>query len=260
MSPTTASDRPCRSEVRRVKSLKHAPIDTLDACDGASQRDGRTDARAVQHRHQRLDGDRRGVVFILPDECDDLATPPIDLGRGKRRSHDDVRNESKHVVEVFDETGAGQRQRVAGDRRRESDTPRLSSSSAISSAECRSVPRSIVRETKCARPGSSGGVVHGACPQIVQSASPPASSTSAWRGRSRRWPAPARGAGRATAWTIIRHAARNDRSVRLVGLRRSAATSSTSVDGHRLDALRNALDTAARLQSFRSSRADARCW
>ena len=38
-------------------------------------RAGRTDARAVQHRHQRLDRDRRRVVLVLPDECDDLAAP-----------------------------------------------------------------------------------------------------------------------------------------------------------------------------------------
>ena len=88
-----------------VKTLKRLSIDTFDACDGASRATA-IRVRAVQHRHQRLDRNRSRVVFILPDECDDLATAPIDLDRGERRSNDNFRNESKHVVQVFDETGA----------------------------------------------------------------------------------------------------------------------------------------------------------
>ena len=60
-----------------------------------------------------------------------LGPPFVDLVLGKGRPPRHVRHDREHVIEVFGQAGARERQRVAVDRRPVSATPRSSSASAM---------------------------------------------------------------------------------------------------------------------------------
>ena len=102
-----------------MKPLKHRSVDTLDAFDSAPQPTAVRMGPAIQHRHQCFDGHGAGLssscrisVMISPRRRSTSTD-------GKCRPHHDLPDESQHVVEIFNQAGAREGESMASDRRGE---------------------------------------------------------------------------------------------------------------------------------------------
>jgi hypothetical protein len=96
--------------------------DPLDALERAFRAPAVRVRRAVQHLEEGLDRANCRVVFVPPDDADELRPALDDFCLWKERTRHRVQHNREHLVEVFGEAGAGRGRRVArrGDPQRDS--------------------------------------------------------------------------------------------------------------------------------------------
>ena len=104
-----------------MERLQRRAGDPFNAFHGAPRPSSVRMRIAVEQREQPFARHRRRIVLVLTNHRHDFAAPRFDFRIGKRRMHDDVRERGERRAEIFDQTGADERQRVAVDRNRERD-------------------------------------------------------------------------------------------------------------------------------------------
>src|SRR5262245_66604057 len=92
---------------------QRVPVDRVDARERPARRLSVRVPLAVKQRHEPLGGHDGWIVFVLPDQRDDLAAAGVDLGRGKLRLAEDVGEDRHDLGVILDETRADDRKYVA---------------------------------------------------------------------------------------------------------------------------------------------------